>query len=155
MLSDKDRELVSIGASIAAACQPCAKFHLRAARMAGAGDAEISQAVNKALSVGRHAAEVMAQIGALHTEALTSGTGATENSLLGELVSISAACAANSIPDLDTHTAEARRLGATDGQILTAIKIAGAVKQTAERQVEMAAERAVGMTPGESEDCCH
>ncbi len=61
MLSDKDRELIGIGASIAAGCQPFAHFHLRAAAMAGASDAEIGRAVNDARRICREAKEDVSQ----------------------------------------------------------------------------------------------
>lgn len=153
MLSDKDRELISIGASIAAGCQPCTNFHLRAARIAGASDAEISQAVNDALSVSRHATEVMAQLTAEHAGAPISDADWQKNPLISELVSVSAASAVNSALDLKTHIAAARKLGATKGQILSAIKIASAIKSTAERKVEEATGRATEVSPTKSADC--
>ena len=61
-LNDKDQELIAIGASIAAGCVPCAKYHFRAARIAGAQDAEIQQAVSDALCVRRSATEGMAEL---------------------------------------------------------------------------------------------
>ncbi len=61
MLSDKDRELIGIGASIAAGCQPCADFHLRATAIAGASDAEIGRAVDDALRICREAQEDVSQ----------------------------------------------------------------------------------------------
>ncbi len=145
MLSDKDRELIGIGASIAAGCQPCTNFHLRAAPIAGASDAEISQAVNAALEVRRHAMEGMAQLADQKTGAPVSNTVSYQESpLIAELVAISAAYAVNSVPDLETHVTAARRLRATNGQILAAIKIARAVKILAESKVEEAASQGSG-----------
>ncbi len=155
MLSDKDRELIGIGASIAAACRPCANFHLRAAAIAGAGDAEISRAINDALSICRDAKEVMQSIASQHTGSSRFDASSEDNGLLSELVSVSAAYALNSVPDLETHVAAARTLGATEGQILTAIKIAKAVKRIAERQVQEATDAARTVTPAEHEKRCH
>jgi AhpD family alkylhydroperoxidase len=154
MLTDKNRELISIGASLAASCQPCANFHLRAARIAGASEAEISHAVNDALSVSRRAAEGMAQLAAEHLGTPVSDAGNQENPLIRELVSISAACAMNSVPDFETHLAAAKELGATKGQILSAIKIADAVKGMAERKVEESTRHSVGTRPVQREACC-
>ncbi len=155
MLSDKDRELIGIGASLAANCEPCAKFHLRAARIAGASDAELWQVVNDALGVRRHATEKIARLAAEHLGTPVSDAGNRENPLIRELVSISAACAVNSVPDLEAHLAAARELGATKGQILSAIKIADAVKATAERKAEEATGRGAGGDPITSENCCN
>lgn len=46
VLSTKIAELVAIGASIAANCQPCLKYHFDTAKKAGATDAEISAAID-------------------------------------------------------------------------------------------------------------
>ncbi len=154
MFSDKDRELISIGASLAAGCQPCARFHLRAALIAGASGAEIDRAVNDALGVSRHATEQMAELARQYLGDVHPDTTSQGNPLLRELVSISAACAVNSIPDFETHLAAAREHGATKGQILSAIKIASAVKGTAERKVEEATRRTLGGRPIEGESCC-
>ncbi len=155
MLSDKDRELISVGASLAANCEPCAKFHLRAARIAGASDAELWQAVNDALSVGRHATEEIARLVIQYLEIPIRVTSNQEDPLIRELVSISAACAIDSVPDLEAHLATARELGATQGQILSAIKIADAVKATAERKAEEITGRVAGMHRIEGENCCN
>ncbi|HLE29744.1 MAG TPA: carboxymuconolactone decarboxylase family protein [Anaerolineales bacterium] len=50
-LAPKEAELIAVGASIAAGCQPCTRFHFQAARAAGADDEEIRQAVRDALEV--------------------------------------------------------------------------------------------------------
>ncbi len=155
MLNDKDRELISIGASLAAGCQPCARFHLRAAQIAGASNAEIRQTVNDTLGVSRHATEQMAEFASQYVGAANPDAAGQVTPLLRELVSISAACAINSTPELETHLAAARRFGATKGQILSAIKIASAVKDTAEGKVEEATGRALGGKPVETESCCN
>ena len=57
MLDEKTLELIAVGATITANCQPCLDFHVRKAREAGAGEAEIA----KAIDMGR---EVRAGAGA-------------------------------------------------------------------------------------------
>jgi AhpD family alkylhydroperoxidase len=44
-------ELVAIGASVAACCEPCLEFHVKAAREAGATPAEICKAIKMAEKV--------------------------------------------------------------------------------------------------------
>ncbi len=154
MLNDKDRELISIGASLAAGCQPCARFHLRAAQIAGASDAEINEAVNDALGVSRQATEQMAELARQYMGASRPDATGQANPVLRELVSISAASAINSISELEAHLAAARALGATKGQILSAIKIASAVKGAAEGKVAEATGRALGAKPVESWSYC-
>lgn len=68
VLSDKIAELVALGAAIAATCQPCLHFHLRAVREAGASDDEIREA----LTIGRTVRQTPAR---LIDEAANRGTG--------------------------------------------------------------------------------
>lgn len=44
-LDDKILELIAIGASITANCQPCLAYHVDKARELGADDAAVSQAI--------------------------------------------------------------------------------------------------------------
>lgn len=145
MLNDKDQELVAVGASIGAGCRPCTRFHFRAARAAGATDEEIGQAVSAALSVRTSATEIMARKARTYLGESPSGETirCTDQSLVAELISVSAAFAANSVADLETHVGGARRQGATEGQIRTAVRIARAVKSMAGKVVEEAAVKAV------------
>ena len=53
VLSDRDRELVAIGAAIASNCVPCIEYHVPAARKAGLDDGEIREAVLLADKVKR------------------------------------------------------------------------------------------------------
>jgi AhpD family alkylhydroperoxidase len=48
-MNENTRELIAIGASLAAHCQPCLTFHVDKARKLGIGDDEISEAI----AVGR------------------------------------------------------------------------------------------------------
>jgi AhpD family alkylhydroperoxidase len=50
-LDKKTLELVAIGASVAACCEPCLEFHSKAAREAGATLAEICRAIKMAEKV--------------------------------------------------------------------------------------------------------
>jgi arsenite methyltransferase len=57
-LSDKHKELVAIGASVTAHCQPCLVYHLDKAKQTGAADREIKMAISigKAIQKGSNAA---------------------------------------------------------------------------------------------------
>lgn len=46
MLNEKTFELIAVGATITANCQPCLEFHVRKAREAGASEAEIAEAID-------------------------------------------------------------------------------------------------------------
>lgn len=45
MFDDKMTELVAIGASVAANCHPCVKYHVNKAREIGASEEDIKEAI--------------------------------------------------------------------------------------------------------------
>ncbi len=162
ILTQKEKELVAVGASIAAGCQPCTAHHFRAARAAGATDIEIRQAVDDALCVRQSAAKVMAELAEKHLGGAPESDGpcCSEKPRIGELVSAGAAFALNCVTDLEIHVAAARRKGATERQIETALGIARMVKKVAGQKVEAAAEAitadVVAASAGCADDCgCH
>ena len=59
MLDPKTRELVAIGASVVANCQPCLDYHVNEARNAGASDREMKDAVSMARMVRKAGDEKM------------------------------------------------------------------------------------------------
>jgi AhpD family alkylhydroperoxidase len=52
-LSHRDRELVALGAALAANCIPCIQYHVPEARKAGLTEAEIGEAVELAEKIKR------------------------------------------------------------------------------------------------------
>lgn len=57
MLDPKTKELVAIGASVVANCQPCLDYHVKEARKAGASDAEMADAISMARMVRKTVTE--------------------------------------------------------------------------------------------------
>ena len=158
LLTEKEQELVAVGASIAAGCRPCTAYHVRAARIAGADKEEIRQAANDALDVRRSATASMAQLAAkqLGDAPESDATNCPEKSLMGELVSVSAALAVNCVTNLETHLTAAWQLGATVRQIQTVLDIARAVKSMAGKKAEAAIARAAEESQVCADDCgCH
>lgn len=47
-LTDRERELVALGAALGSNCVPCMEYHIPAARKAGLSDAQIVEAVRLA-----------------------------------------------------------------------------------------------------------
>lgn len=138
ILTQKEKELVAVGASIAAGCQPCATHHFKAVRQAGATEAEIRQAVADALCVRNSATKIMTGLAEKH---LGNGLAVEEpcwssKPLIGELVSIGAALAVNCTTNLEIHLRAARTVGATGRQIQTALGVARAIKKAAEQKAE-------------------
>jgi AhpD family alkylhydroperoxidase len=154
MLTEKELELIAVGASIASGCRPCTMHHFGAARIAGASEDEIRQAVDDALGVRGAATEVMARLGNHRAaNAVPAGAGTEETSLLRELVSLSAAYAVNCVATLDAHLGVARRYGASNETILAALKVACAIKDMAGKKVQAAATRSLGEEESDGDAC--
>jgi AhpD family alkylhydroperoxidase len=137
-LTQKEKELVAIGASIAAGCQPCTTHHFEAVRQAGATETEIRQAVDAALGVRHSATKIMAGLAEMHlgNGHLVEEPCCSSKPLIGEVVSIGAALAVNCVTNLETHLQAARQGGATERQIQTALGVARAIKKVAEQKAE-------------------
>lgn len=162
LLTQTEKELIAVGASIAAGCQPCTVHHFQAARAAGAADQEIRQAVDDALCVRNSATKDMARWADKHLGCAPHAEApcCSDKPLIRELVSASAAFALNCVTNLDSHLAAARRLGASERQIQTALAVARTVKKVAGQKVEAAAEASVVRADEASEPCgddcgCH
>jgi AhpD family alkylhydroperoxidase len=54
-LDERIRELIAVGASVTANCQPCLKYHVSKAMESGAEEDEITEAVNVAKMVRKGA----------------------------------------------------------------------------------------------------
>ncbi len=63
-LDDRTTELIAVGASIAANCQPCLQYHEPKARKSGAGSEEIAAAIEIAKAVRKGAAAKMDEFAA-------------------------------------------------------------------------------------------
>ena len=158
LLTEKEQELVAVGASIAAGCRPCTAYHVRAARVAEADEGEIRQAVNDALDVRRSATASMARLAEtqLGDAPESDAMSCSAKPLIGELVSISAALAVNCVTNLETHLTAAWQLGATVRQIQTVLDIARAVKSMAAKKAEAAIAKAAEENNVCADDCgCH
>ena len=58
-LDNRIIELIAVGASVTANCQPCLQYHVDKARENGASDTEINQAIDVANKVRKGAAAKM------------------------------------------------------------------------------------------------
>ncbi len=78
-LDTRIKELIAVGASVTANCQPCLQYHGAKAREAGADEEEIAVAIAVAKAVRKGAAAKMddfaAGIGAAVAEERTAGQG--------------------------------------------------------------------------------
>lgn len=155
ILDEKDQEIIAVGASVASGCLPCTKFHLRAAASVGADEAEILQAVRDATAVRKAATEIMARAGGMPaTEAdgaIPDPVGAT--SLIREFVKIAAAYTVNCSTGLEEHMAAACALGAADGQMFAALKIACAIRDVAGQKAKSVAGSVLGVSEEQAVTC--
>lgn len=151
MLTEREQELIAIGASIASGCQPCTTYHFRAARLTGAPEDQIEQAVSLGLRVRRDAAAVMEQVGSRRNAVREVKPGGWAEAPAREsLVTIGAAYAANCVPVLEENLAAATSQSTPVADILAALKIACAIKSMAHKKAHAAAARALGA--GEDSD---
>ena len=68
-LTLRDRELVALGAALAANCIPCVEFHIPKAREAGISDAELSEALALADKIRQVPARKVLEVADLLVEA--------------------------------------------------------------------------------------
>jgi AhpD family alkylhydroperoxidase len=78
-LSDRDRELVALGAAIASNCSPCVEYHIPQARKTGLSNFEIRQAVALADKVRQVPAEKVLQTASALLERQNAARTESEN----------------------------------------------------------------------------
>ncbi len=137
----KEKELIAVGASIAAGCRSCTEHHVNAARDAGAETVDIRRAVDLSLNVRETAAEIMAALADKLLDAESVGATPVETgvSLIDELVCVGSAVAVNCVAGVERHVAAAKELGADNRHLRTALGIARMVKKAAGDKADKAA----------------
>src|SRR5512133_3633010 len=131
-LSAEQKELIAVGASVGAGCQPCVSHHLKAGAQAGLGGEQLLAAVASAERVSAEAAVAMsdharAKLGANNT------TPALLSRLEEALASLGAALGANDVTNIERQLRAAADLGATRSQLQLAIDTAHTVQENAAR----------------------
>jgi AhpD family alkylhydroperoxidase len=129
-LSQQEKELVGLGASVGAGCHPCLDYHLKTAIKADLDDDRLRTAITTAQLVTAQAAEDLA----LHirrqldTEDLTPAAPAASDI---ELAALGAAIGANDRTNIERHMTAAAALGVTRSQLQQAIDVANNVQTNA------------------------
>jgi AhpD family alkylhydroperoxidase len=160
VLSEKERELICLAASVGAGCRPCTAYHLKSARAADACGRGIFLAIETALN-GRVSATTAIGEWAEECRGSRPEVDAEFRAgmyLMTELMSIATAVAVNSVPDLEAHLAAARKRGAGVEQIRSAIGIARQIRRVAQEKIDLIANRldecvSLASTDGET-TCC-
>ena len=143
-ISQKEKELVYVGASIAAGCKPCTDYHVKSALQAGADTDEVKQAISYATCVAKSALGIMEQHGLKRIGAQTEAAGDCcpgDTTRLKELVSIAASYAVNCTENLRKHIKAGRAVGIKDAEIKEILEAARFVKCKADSHVKKIAER--------------
>jgi AhpD family alkylhydroperoxidase len=156
-LGEREQEIIAVGASVASGCLPCTKFHIRAARAAGASEREIHDAVRDAAQVRRAATRIMQRAAGWPAEEddLQPADTPEEHSRIGELVSTSAAYAISCGTTLKEHMNRARAIGVPDRELYEAIRIACAIRDVAGQKARaVAADMLTKLEVGEVRSGC-
>lgn len=143
-LNLKEKELVAVGASVAAGCKPCTNYHFKKVREAEASDEEIKQAISDAMCVHNSAKEIMEAHGLKHLGIIKDvddcGCG-EKTTRIKELVSVAAAFAVNCTSNLEKHITAAQSVGIIDDEIKSVLDLALFIKNKAASHVDRIAER--------------
>lgn len=137
-LTAKEKELVSVGASLAAGCKLCADYHFKKVRRVGATDEEIEKAIFDALAVRDNAKRLMEWHGLkllgrrLRGESIENPVEVADTTRITELVSIAAAFVVNCTSSLEKHMEAARSLGVADDEIQSVVDIGRFIKGKAD-----------------------
>ena len=156
-LSQKEKELVAVGASVAAGCIPCTEYHLQEVKAAGATTEEITAALNAALCVKGSTRGIMEQVayralGLAKEEQPSCCAGPTNR--MKELVSIAAAVAVNCPTNLHKHVEAGRTVGVRDDEIQLVAGLAKLIRGKAMEKVDDAAKVLSTAAPVQAEACC-
>lgn len=131
-LSAEQTELVAVGASVGAGCQPCLSHHLQTGANAGLGGEQLLAAVASGERISAEAAVATGD----HARA-TLGASVSSPALLSRLdealASLGAALGANDKTNIERQLRAAADLGASRSQLQQAIDTAHNVQENAAR----------------------
>ena len=136
--TDKEKELVAVGISVAAGCRPCTKFHFKHARKMAISDDEIRQTITDAINLRKQAAENMESfaITNLESRSKVDSRSVQGDGRIGIMVQIGAAYAVNSTADLEIQLQAAESIGINADEIQSIAKLAGFIRGKAISHVE-------------------
>ncbi|MEN8132603.1 MAG: carboxymuconolactone decarboxylase family protein, partial [Pseudomonadota bacterium] len=123
--TDKEKELVAVGISVAAGCRPCTKYHFKHAREMAISDDEIRQTVADAINLRKQAAENMESFAITNLESGGKGDSRSVqgDGRIGIMVQIGAAYAVNSTADLQIQLQAAESIGINADEIQAIAKL--------------------------------
>jgi len=153
-LTQKEKELVAVAASIASGCLPSTTQHIQLARETGASESEVLRSIYIASDMRDNATEIMAEAAQGNSVVeypIRMQSGSIEQPI-DNLVSMGAALAYNSVPGLEYHLTEAKSAGASTRQIQTVAGIVRAIRKEAEEELDAIIRRLKDPTQVEKDD---
>lgn len=138
-LSQKQKELVGVGISVAAGCKPCMDYHVKEARKSGASSDDLEHAIIVAMHVRHEATDLMEAHAFAHLglpPSVSTGGAACGFDQLATLISVGAAFAVNCTSSLEQHLAEAEARGVAASEVKTVLGLAAVVEEKAASHVD-------------------
>ena len=134
VLSQKEKELIAVGGSVAAGCVKCSHYHFRQAFKQGARQDEVLGAVIGATEVISDSVEILQrtayELMDVERGEVTTGIEEATDSLTA-LIKLAAAVAVNNVANTRRYIEAANRLGASPAEIHLAIKLAKVIQNRA------------------------
>ncbi len=145
-LSAREREIVAVGASVGSGCHPCLAHHVRAARAAGVGDAELLDVIRHSHDLTVAAAARIARDGIAMVGAPAAGASPADEATLG-LAALGAAMGANAMAEIEERLEGGRAAGTPTQRLAAIAAVAQDVQANAARIHARRALRHLGLDP--------
>ncbi len=154
-LPSKQKNLIGVGAAIAAGCRPCTSSFVAGARETGACERGVRLVIEVGLRARQAAAEAMSSFADenfAHPE--IDAAFRAERAQLEALTGVAAAVAGNAAALVKAHVEAARALGASDDQIRLAAHIGQTARRGAQEAADAALAEALGELSADKAPCC-
>lgn len=133
-LTQKEKELIAVGAAVSAGCQKCANYHFKQAFEEGATREEVQQTVASATCVIDSSGEIMQRkaysLMEIDREEVPESCS-DEQDRMTMLVKIAAAVAANNTNNIERYIGMTKSIGASHGEMTVAAKLGKAILKKA------------------------
>jgi AhpD family alkylhydroperoxidase len=153
VLSQKEKELIAVGGSVAAGCVKCSHYHFRQAFEQGASQDEVLRAVIGATEVINDSVEILQrtayELMDVERDKVTTFIDKSTDSLTA-LIKLAAAVAVNNVANTRRHIEAANRLGASPAEIHLTIKLAKVIQNRAGEFVDEEIEEFTAETMAEN-----
>ena len=159
-LTERERELVAVGAAVGAGCQPCTQYHVKAALKSGLSENEVQRAIDAAEAVRREGGIAVSNMGRriLGVEEEPSRWGGAPLDRDGALAYLGAAAGCNAGSLLTTGLAAVGEFHLSPGEARSALEIAEFVKERAadflRRDVDRVLPEAPPTEGASAQGCC-